>query len=68
MPSPHYAHSNGQVEMTVLTVKSLLKKDYGQWISIPYVLLLQCKNAQLSDFNKSPVELLFNRPLKKNCK
>ena len=30
----------------------------------PYVLLLQYRNAQLSDFNKSPAELLFNCPLK----
>ena len=29
-----------------------------------YVPLLQYRNAQLSDFNKSPAELLFNRPLK----
>ena len=26
--------------------------------------LLQYRNAQLSDFNKSPAELLFNRPFK----
>ena len=30
----------------------------------PYMPLLQYRNAQLFDFNKSPAELLFNRPLK----
>ena len=60
--SPHYAQSNGQAKRTIQTVKSLLKKAMDSACD-PYVPLLQYRNAQLSDFNKSPAELLFNRPL-----
>ena len=61
--SPHYAQSNGQAERTIQTVKSLLKKAMDSGCD-PYVPLLQYRIAQLSHFNKSPAELLFNRPLK----
>ena len=61
--SPHYAQSNSQAEGTIQTVKCLLKKAMNSGCD-PCVPLLQYRNAQLSDFNKSPAELLFNRPLK----
>ena len=61
--SPHYVLSNGSAERIIQTVKSLLKKaiDCG---CDPYVPLLHYRNVQLSDFNKSRAELLFNHPLK----
>ena len=65
--SPHYAQFNGQAERTIQTVKSLLKKAMDSDCN-PYMPLLQYRNPQLSDFNKSLAELLFNRPLKLNCR
>ena len=65
--SPHYAQSNGQAERIIQTMKSLLKKAMDSGCN-PYMPLLQYRNPQLSDFNKSLAELLFNRPLKLNCR
>jgi hypothetical protein len=61
--SPHFAQSNGQAERTVQTIKLLLKKamDSG---NDPYIALLQYRNTPVSDFDKSPAQLLFNRVLK----
>ena len=43
-------------------MKSQLKKATDSGCD-PFMPLLQYRNAQLSNFNKSSDELLFNRPL-----
>ena len=59
----HYAQSNGHAERTIQTVKSVLKKAMDSSCD-PYAHLLHYRNAQLSNFNKSPAKLLFNSLLK----
>ena len=62
--SPTYPQSNGMVERSIQTVKSLLRKaaDNG---GDPYTALLQYRNAPISDLDGlSPAQLLFSRRLK----
>jgi len=63
--SPTYPQSNGTVERSIQTVKSLLRKaaDNG---GDPYTALLRYRYAPISDLDGlSPAQLLFSRCLKK---
>uniref|UniRef100_T1IU81 Integrase catalytic domain-containing protein n=1 Tax=Strigamia maritima TaxID=126957 RepID=T1IU81_STRMM len=46
--SPHYPQSNGQIERTIHTVKSMLKKCRDDH-SDPYLGLLQLRNSPIDD-------------------
>ena len=54
--SPHYPPSNGEVERTVKTVKSLLKNAED-----PYIALLSYRATPLPWCGKSPAQLLMGR-------
>ena len=58
-PSPTYLLSNGQVERTVQTVKTFLKKA-----SDPYKALLDYRNTEIPDIELSPAQIFFGRRLR----
>ena len=58
-PSPTYLQSNGQVERTVQTVKTFLKKA-----SDPYKALLDYRNTEIPDIELSPAQIFFGRRLR----
>ena len=59
--SPTHAQSNSKSELAVKAIKTLLKKC-GSLNDNFYRGLLQLRNTRTS-FDKSPAEILFNRPL-----
>ena len=59
--SPHYAHSNGQAERTVLTVNGILKEAKD-----PSMALLAYRSTLFTWCNLSPTELLTGRCLRDN--
>jgi len=61
--SPDFPQSNGQAERSIQTVKGLFKKA-EESLSDPYVAMLNYRATPLSDSDKSPAELLFNRRLR----
>ena len=57
--SPYYPQSNGMAEVTVKTVKRILKKNCD-----PYLALLEYRNTPLEDTGQSPAEMLLGRRLR----
>ena len=61
--SPDFPQSNGQAERSIQTVKNLFRKAEESQ-SDPHVAMLNYRATPLSDSDKSPAELLFNRRLR----
>ena len=61
--SPTYAQSNGMVERSIQTIKSLFSKAMEEGSDV-YVALLQHRNAPITELGLSPAQLLFSRRLK----
>lgn len=61
--SPDFPQSNGQTEWSVQTVKRLFKKAEESRCD-PHVAMLNYRATSLSDSDKSPAKLLFNRRLR----
>ena len=57
--SPYFAHSNGQCEKTVETIKNLVIKSKD-----PYKALLAYRNAKIDDVGLSPAQIFLGRMLK----
>ena len=61
--SPTYPQANGQVEKTIGTTKSVLKKAHEDGTD-PYIALLENRNTPITGLKYSPAQLFLNRRLK----
>ena len=61
--SPKHPQANGQVEKTIGTTKSVLKKAYEDG-SDPYIALLESRNTPMTGLSYSLAQVLLNRRLK----
>lgn len=61
--SPLFPQSNGQVERTVGTIKSILKKCFNDKTD-PYLAILELRNTPIDNNLYSPAQLLLHRNLK----
>ena len=61
--SPGFSQSNGQVERTIQTVKSIFKKAFDDNTD-PYLALLEFRNAPITGLKYSPAQILMSRRLR----